>query len=226
MLNVKSKKRSVLFLASLSLVVSAGTLVAATLMQQSDPDGMQEKMQKAMEAYSTPGKGQKFLALRDGDWNWIWTMWMGPNGQTMSAKGEVDMDIEFGGRYLVSEIEGSIIGQPGKFKALNIVGYNNARKVFVSSMLSSEITGIDSGVGTPNADWTQIDWVQQETNPMTGKVEEYRAVEKIEGQDKFTITEYRKGPGGKEYKSVHLVFTRDHGHDHDHDHDHGHDHDH
>ncbi len=213
MLNLKSKKHSVLVLASLSLVVSASTLLAATLMQSSDQDEnsqakMQQAMEQAMKAYATPGKGQKFLVARDGDWNWTWTGFL-PDGQTMSATGESEMDIEFGGRYLVGEIEGNIAGRPAKFKGLNIVGYNNAREVFVSSWLTNEMTGIDSGVGTPNADWTQIDWVQQETNPMTGQIEEYRAVEKIEGQDKFTVSEYRKGPDGKEYQSVLLVFTRD-----------------
>lgn len=204
MFRSEPKSKSIVVIASLALVASASMLFAAALLQQDHSTTTHDSMQ----ANHMPGKGQKFLAQHCGNWTWSSTAKMSPGGESKTYTGEMKSNMSFDGRYMFESFEGDRNQGPHRFEALNITGYDNKRKVFVSSWLDNTMTGIFTAQGVPNDDWTEINWVQDRTNQMTGKIDKLRVVETFHGPDKFSIVEYWPGSDGKEFKAVEIQFSR------------------
>jgi len=202
--SVEPKNKSIIVIASLALVASASMLVAAALLQQDHSTTTHESIQ----TNQMPGKGQKFLSQHCGSWSWTSTAKTSPGGESKTYTGEMKSNMSFDGRYKFESIEGDRNQGPHRFEALNITGYDNKRKVFVSSWIDNTMTSIFTAEGVPNDDWTEINWVQDRTNQMTGEIDKLRVVESFHSPGKFSITEYWPGPDGKEFKAVEIQFSR------------------
>src|SRR5690606_29664745 len=56
-------------------------------------------MEKAWEAYMTPGEPHKMMAAEEGKWNNEMTFWMGAGGEPTKATSTAEIKMILGGRY-------------------------------------------------------------------------------------------------------------------------------
>ncbi len=126
----------------------------------------QEEMQKWME-YMTPSEMHQMLAKADGKWNEEITMWADADAPPQTMNSSCVNKMILGGRYQESISSGSFNGMP--FEGKSVSGWDNARKVFVSTWIDNFGTGIIYMEGPWNAKTKTIEMKGNMTEPMSGK---------------------------------------------------------
>ena len=114
-------------------------------------------MQAMMEVYkklATPGAPHKMLANLAGTWITKTRAWMEPDKPPMEGTGTCEQRMLFEGRYLQQEYTGEMTGSP--FIGINVLGYDNHTKKYVSTWIDSMSTGIYFFEGTGSADGKTI----------------------------------------------------------------------
>ena len=109
--------------------------------------------QAAMELYkklATPGEPHKLLASLAGNWTTKTKEWMEPGKPPMESTGSAEMKMLLDGRFLQQEYSGQMMGQP--FSGLEIIGYDNLRKRYVTTWMSTMGTGTFIMEGTASDD--------------------------------------------------------------------------
>lgn len=163
---------------------------------------------KAWMEYATLGEMHKMLAKSDGIWNGANTTWMENGGKPITSTSEATNKMIFDGRYQVSEHKGNFMGMP--FEGMSIVGYDNAKKKFVSTWIDNMGTGIMSTEGDWNASTKSIEFKGKMTDPARpGKDCDIREVFTFIDDNTQKLEMY--GPDsktGKEYKTMEILFTR------------------
>ncbi len=161
--------------------------------------------QKAWTDYMTPGDFHKMLAKADGEWKYDLTVWMAPGAPPSKSSGTSVNKMILGGRYQESRESGSFQGMP--FEGINILGYDNARKVFVSSWFDNMGTGIIYLEGKWDPATKSINLTGKETDPMTGT--ERIVKEKVKWLDDNTqVMEMFMVQDGKDFKTMEIKSTR------------------
>lgn len=165
----------------------------------------QQADQKAWMEYMTPGSVHEMMAKSDGDWNEDITFWMAPDAPPTKSSGTVTNKMILGGRYQYSVHTGNMMGMP--FEGINILGYDNARKVFQSSWIDNFGTGISNTEGTWDEGSKTIEFVGKSVDPMSGKEMDIRQTFKII-DDKSQFMEMYMTSNGKESKTMEIILTR------------------
>jgi hypothetical protein len=187
----------------ISLTIYLFVLIACTnqLLAQAEQDAAM----KAWTAYMTPGDIHKMLAKDDGEWNEEVTFWMAPGAEPTKSTATVVNKMIMGGRYQESRHTGNMMGMP--FEGYGLLGYDNARKVFLSSWIDNMGTGIMFMEGTWDEKTKSIQFKGKTTDPVTGK--------ELPVRETFTVIDANKQKlemfmmqNGKEFKSMEIVFTR------------------
>jgi hypothetical protein len=173
---------------------------SCTLYAQNNDDAM-----KAWTTYMTPGDVHKMLAKDDGVWEEDITLWMSPGAPPTKSTATVTNKMILGGRYQESRHVGSINGMP--FEGMGLTGYDNAKKVFVSSWVDNMSTGIMNMEGvwdekTKTATFTGISY-----DPMSGKDMKVRQTFKWI-DDNTQMMEMFAEQNGKEVKTMEIRLTR------------------
>jgi hypothetical protein len=161
--------------------------------------------EQAWMEYMTPGKMHEMLAKSDGVWNGTVTMWMAPGAPPQTMDGTMTNKMILGGRYQYSVYSGTMMGMP--FEGISITGYDNAKKMYVSSWIDNMGTGIMNMAGTWDDATSSIVFTGQAIDPMTGKDCQVREVFKII-DDNNHLMEMYDNKTGKEEKSMEIKFTR------------------
>src|SRR5687768_15657822 len=117
------------------LLVLTAMIAALAAHSQEDTAGM-----KAWMEYSTPGPMQKMIAMADGNWATDMKFWMAPGAQPSTSTGAVTNKMIMGGRYQESRFTSTYAGQP--FEGIGTLGYDNVRKIFVTTWIDNMGTGI------------------------------------------------------------------------------------
>jgi hypothetical protein len=164
----------------------------------------QEEMQKWMD-YMTPSNVHKMMAGWDGEWNEEIQMWMDPNAPAQSMSATCVNKMVLGGRYQESNHAGSFNGMP--FEGRSLTGWDNARKVFVSTWIDNFGTGIIYMEGTWNEVSKTMELKGKMTDAMTSTVTDIREVFIIV-DDNTQIMEQYGMKDGKEFKTMEIKFTR------------------
>ena len=99
-----------------------------------------EAEMKAWMEYMTPGDFHKEMAKWDGEWNEDITMWMAPGAPPTKSTASCVNKMILGGRYQSSTHSGSFNGMP--FEGMSTTGYDNAKKIFISTWMDNMGTGI------------------------------------------------------------------------------------
>jgi hypothetical protein len=172
---------------------------ALSLFAQSNDD------MKAMMAYSTPGDIHKMLAKSVGSWKEDVTIWMQPGAPPTISSAEATSEMILGGRYLQSKNTGSFMGQP--FEGISVMGYDNAKKVFVSSWIDNMGTGIMYMTGTWDPQSKSINFSGTMVDPMAGKDIAVREVFRIV-DDNTQVMDMYSVTGGNEFKNMEIKYTR------------------
>ena len=186
-------------------------LFAAALPAGGQGDDAKKKQAELMAAYvraGTPGPQHKLLEPIIGKWNFAGKFWhMDSSQPAMEAKGTAERKWVLGGRFVLDEAQsGSFEGEA--FKGLGMMGYDNVQEKFVSIWTDSMTTAITQSVGTADAAGKVFTYHKEEVDPLTKQKFKARDVVKIEGKDRHVMEMYKTPPGGKEFKTGEIVFTR------------------
>ena len=165
-------------------------------------------MMKNWEAYMTPGDVHKMMASWDGTWDTESTSWMAPGAPPMTSKGTSVNKMALGGRYQISNHKGMMMGMP--FEGMSMTGYDNAKKMFVSTWIDNMGTGIMKMEGPWDAATKSMTLTGKCVDPMAGggKEMELKEIFKMVDDKTQVMEMYGPGPDGKELKMMEIKFTR------------------
>lgn len=181
--------------------VTALLFIAVCTVQAQDKDAMM----KAWKEYATPGDVHKMMAKDNGTWSADITMWMDPTAPAQKSKGTCTNSMILGGRYQKSVHKATMMGMP--FEGIGILGYDNNKKVFVSSWVDNMGTGVMYMEGPWDDATKSITLKGKCVDPMTGKDMEMRQVMTII-DDKHQKLEMYYTTDGKEMKNMEINFTK------------------
>lgn len=163
-------------------------------------------MMKAWTEYMTPGEPHKLLAAQNGKWEGKVTMWMTPDAPPTESKGTVVNRMILGGRYQEGKFTGTFMGQP--FEGESILGYDNAKKVFISTWIDNMGTGIMTVEGPWDPATKSITFTGEMLDPTTGKKCKLREIMTFIDDKTQKMEMYNTMPGMKEYKSMEILYTK------------------
>lgn len=165
-------------------------------------------MIKNWQSYSTPGDVHKMMASWDGTWSGKVLQWhksgMAPDSSTGISVNKMIM----GGRYQQSNFSGNMMGMP--FEGISTMGYDNAKKKFVSSWVDNMGTGIMNMEGTWDDATKSMTMQGKMVDPSRADGHEIVAREVFRiMDDKHQVMEmYGPGEDGKEFKWMEIQYTK------------------
>lgn len=167
-----------------------------------DSKAMQEMMAKA----AALGPQHEGLKRRVGNWNLTVKSWMDPSQPPTEAKSTSVVTALMDGRYIQEVSTGEMMGMP--FTGMGITGYDNITKKYVSTWMDNFGTGIMRSEGTADASGAVVNWTGESADPMTGKKQRYRMVDRIVDDNKHVFEMFGPGPTGKEAKMMEITYER------------------
>jgi hypothetical protein len=189
---------------------TSGKMEKMDKMDEKKPEAMvmpdSATMMKNWEMCMTPGKEHAMLAKSNGTWTTEVTTWMDPAKPPMTSKGTTVNKMILGGRYQESTNSGSMMGMP--FEGKGTTGYDNAKKVFVSTWVDNMGTGIMTMEGPWDEASKSITMKGKSMDPMTMKEQDYKEIFKIIDDNTQMMEMYGPGPDGKENKMMEIKYTR------------------
>jgi hypothetical protein len=162
-------------------------------------------MMKMWMDYMTPGNYHKMLAKSNGTWMEEATFWMAPGAPPTTSSMTAENKMIMGGRYQQSNVSGMVSGTP--FEGMSIVGYDNAKKKFVSTWVDNMGTGVMYMEGNYNPAMKNITFLGKMIDPSTGKENNVREVFTIIDDNTQMIAMF-DSRDGKEFKSMELKMKR------------------
>jgi len=158
-------------------------------------------------AYATPGEPHKMLAKSKGTWTGAVTIWMSPDSlpstSTMTMVNKMVMD----GRYQVSEAKGNMMGMP--FNGMSMTGYDNHKKVYMSTWIDNMGTGIMKMEGPWDEATKSMTLTGKMIDPSTGRECDFKEVFKIIDDNNQLMEMYGPDPKtGKPFKTMEIKLTR------------------
>lgn len=187
-------KRITLTLCSILLLTTVTNLHAQSA----------DEMKKWQE-FMTPGAMHKWLAKYNGNWDVEMTSFMDPSNPQKS-KGTGVYTSMLNGLYQAGDFKSDMMGMP--FQGHSITGYDNAKKVFVSTWVDNFGSGIIYMTGTYDEATKTLHLKGTQTDPMTGKDAFIRQEMKVVNDDSYNLMMYGPGPDGKEMLFMSGVFKR------------------
>jgi len=160
---------------------------------------------KAYQDFMTPGPMHKWMAKFNGTWEADITGYMDPTKPEKSKATNVNSTI-MNGLYQVGDYTGNMMGMP--FQGHSIMGYDNAKKMFVSTWIDNMGSGMIFMTGTYDDAAKTLTLKGKQTDPMTGKDSEIREVMQITDDNNYTLKMYGTGPDGKEMIFMEGAFKR------------------
>jgi hypothetical protein len=163
---------------------------------------------KAMMDYATPGPNHQMMASWNGTWTGDIKMWMKNGGEPTTSTGTAVNSMVMNGLYQSSKHSGNMMGMP--FEGVSTLGYDNAKKVFVSTWIDN----MGSGIMYLSGPWDEATKSMTLTGKVTdparnGKQCDIREVFKVIDDNTQLMEMY--GPDnetGKEYKMMEIKLTR------------------
>jgi Protein of unknown function (DUF1579) len=163
-------------------------------------------MMKNWQAFMTPGEMHKKMAKWDGKWDADITMWMAPGAPPQKTKATAVNKMVMNGLYQESIHTGNMMGMA--FSGKSTLGYDNLRKVFVSTWIDNMGSGIMYLEGPMDETGKTIMLKGKMTDPGTGFITDVRETMSIKDDNTQVMEMFVGMPGGKEMKTMEIKFTR------------------
>jgi uncharacterized protein DUF1579 len=169
----------------------------------------QEEMMAAMMKLASPGPEHAALNPLAGSWKTTIKMWGDPAGPPTTeptiSQGTCDRNWVMGGRYLVGNYKGVFNKMP--FEGMEVLGYDNMKKQYVSSWVDNMGTGIMLSTGSAMDPATKSFTLTGSSPGPTGENISMREVTNIVDGNTYTMTMY-SAMGGQEQKMMEITYTR------------------
>ncbi len=162
-------------------------------------------MMKIYTKLAVPGAPHKRLATLAGSWTTKTTAWMEPNKPPTEGQGTCEQKMLLGGRYLQQEYTGEMMGST--FSGINLIGYDNYTKKYVSVWIDSMSTGIYYFEGTASANGKVITQESSYDDPARGPMV-WRSVSRIVDSDTLKYEMYITPKRGKKEKMMEMTLVR------------------
>lgn len=162
---------------------------------------------KAWQTFMTPGDMHKMMAAWNGIWNAEVLSYMDPSAPPMKSTATQKVSSLFNGLYSATELSGEMMGMP--FQGRGTTGYDNAKKMFVSTWIDNMGSGVIYMTGTWDPATQTLHLKGSQTDPMTGKDAMIREELKIVDEHTQVLTMYGAGMDGKEMKFMEATFRRE-----------------
>ena len=179
----------VLLAACAALVLTAtgaGRFQPGTDASKTPPEPAQ--MMRAWKDQMKPGKQQEELLRLVGTWNCVNKVYLnGPSKPPVESKGVSTQKLILGGKLLLQEYEGEMMGTP--YTGQGLMGFDNSRKLYVSTWadsLSGTISYMTGGRSTDGSTYTSFGTIDEPWNGEIGKTVKY--VLKLVDQDTVVFT--------------------------------------
>ncbi|RYD72488.1 MAG: DUF1579 domain-containing protein [Sphingobacteriales bacterium] len=165
-------------------------------------------MMKNWMAYSTPGDMHKMMAGWDGTWDCDISTWHAPETEPQLTKGKAVNKMKLGGRYQESFHTGDMMGMP--FEGISVMGYDNAKKKFISTWVDNVGTGVMMLEGTWDAASKTLTSAGKCVDPSAGTDKEMsvRQILKVVDDKNHVFEMYGPGHDGKEYKMMEIKMVK------------------
>ncbi len=189
------------------LAASAG-LAAETQKDNAKAPQMTAEQKAEMEMWmklATPGPEHKALDPLAGKFTAKVTMWQTPGGPAQVSSGSAERAWVLGGRYLHETFSGEMNGMP--FHGIGYTGYDNYKKLYVSTWIDSMSTMVMASTGMRNNDGT-FGFSATMPDPMSGKEATVREVIRVVDKDHQTFEMYGPDKTGKEFKMMEIAYSR------------------
>lgn len=160
---------------------------------------------KAWGEFMTPGEMHAMMAKSNGAWNATVISRMTPDARADTSKATAVNKMVMGGRYQQSNFKGSFGGYP--FEGVSTLAYDNAKKKWVSTWMDNMGTGLMVTEGTYDASTKTINFTGNSTDAM-GKECKMRETFTLVDDNTQKMEMFCTYPGGQEYKSMEIVYTR------------------
>lgn len=190
-----SKKRSLVLGLSFILAVYIVSPGIAQEAQQMDP----EMMEAYMKMMAT-NENHEFLKNFEGEWEVTTTAWMQPGAEPVITQNSAKAKLIFGGRFLMVNFEGSMFGQP--FEGIQLIGYDNYLKKYVSLWIDSTSTGFYLTQGTREAGKKKIIETGLWPDPMSGTDMKVRTETTLVSENEYVFKMIMILPDGTEFQSM------------------------
>ena len=163
-------------------------------------------MMKAWQAFMTPGAMHKWMEKTNGTWEAETSQWADAKTPPTKSKATNVQTSFAGGRYVMGKFSGTMMGQP--FEGMSTMGYDNGKKMFVSTWVDNIGTGIAHMSGTYDEASKTLNLKGHQTDPITGKDSDLREEMKMIDDNTYTMIMYGAGMDGKEMKFMEGTFKR------------------
>jgi hypothetical protein len=165
----------------------------------------QADMMKIWQDYMTPSDIHKGMAMEAGEWKAMITQWMDPSQPPVKTEGTVKYEMILGGRYLQAKYNSTVMGMP--MEGLNIIGYDNAKKLFHAYWIDNLGTGAMYGEG-PIDEMTKTITIKGKVfDPMSKTDMDFRETFKMVDEN-HRLMELFMTVNGQEMKSLQVEFER------------------
>jgi Protein of unknown function (DUF1579) len=188
-------KKITLFICAVIITGIAQSLYA----QSADP-------MKAWQDFMTPGEQHKKLAKEVGTWEAEVSQWMDPAAPPTKTKATNVVTMTMNGLYQIGNFSANMMGMP--MIGQSTAGYDNAKKMYVTTWIDNMGSGIIKMTGNYDASGKILTLKGMQTDPMTGGDSEIREEIKWIDDNSYTMTMYGAGMDGKETKFMEGTFKR------------------
>lgn len=166
------------------------------------------EMMKRWEEAATPGEAHKLLNHLVGKWEVTSRMWFeGPGKPPIESKSASESKWIMDGRFVQEEATAQMMGQI--HKSLNIIGYDNIKKKYVTSHIENMGTSIYTAEGTLDQTGKVMTMFGKFDDPATGERDKLlKFVTRLIGPDKYVFEMYDMVGTPDEFKSMEMTYVR------------------
>ena len=152
-----------------------------------------------------PGAPHEMLARLEGSWITRTRGFAEPGKPPVESTGFCEQKMILGGHYLQQVYTGDMMGET--FTGINIIGYDNHTKMYVSTWIDSMSTNIYYFRGTASADGRTITQESSYDDPLRGPLL-WRSVTKVVDENTLEYEMFITPKGGREAKEMEMTLTR------------------
>jgi hypothetical protein len=157
--------------------------------------------------YTAPGAAHQNLQRLAGTWTTTTRMWMDPSAPPAESQGTAVFEMILGGRWLRQTYRGVFMGQP--FEGTGLMGYDNFKKLYVSSWSDNISTALTVMTGTANSDASEYVLTGLMDDPTSGeKDKKFKEILRVTSPDRFVFEMYDTVAGKGEVKVMEIVHVR------------------
>jgi hypothetical protein len=180
----------------------------ATGMPEMTPEMMEA--QKRFEANSAISDHHKHLAKYEGEWEIVSKFWMDPSAPPQEQKMQATAKLAMGGRYLIEKVWGDVdMGNgPEKFEGMSTTGYDNQKKMYFSTWIDNNMSGLWEEWGTCSEGEKVLTMEGKNYDPWMGTERPTKSISTIIDANNRKLEMFQPGPDGKMFKNMELVYTR------------------